>query len=334
MSQAQIHSQTPAASAVTPAAADRSANFTFQHKVFSVEGAYFAMAAASGEPLLHVLVGDLKCALTLPSLRNEFRIARDSPDGQLLSLVEKGLRYVKEIRPGDSIPRELLDGTCSWSVEDRHRAIARNRLTLQLTSWLAGGDLATHTADQLAKLAENAQTKERVQAAFAEAAEKIGLGRERRGEIVQRFETLARELSYIEALRDRCGAVRMIVKRLADVAAYYKRERNMTEDVVRVQTLMRTPVLDFDNDFGLIDMQTSEILAMLRSIDQQIAFIRENRDELHFKLMKWDGLIAKWEALKIEPGENIEAMVRETYRFLALHYPQRSEWQINNQKRR
>jgi hypothetical protein len=50
--------------------------------------------------------------------------------------------------------------------------------------------------------------------------------------------------------------------------------------------------------------------------------------------MKWDELIAKWEALKIEPGENIEAMVRETYRFLALHYPQRSEWQINNQKRR
>ena len=44
-------------------------------------------------------------------------------------LFARGVRFVKEIRPKDSIPSELLDGTASWSYEERHNASARARST-------------------------------------------------------------------------------------------------------------------------------------------------------------------------------------------------------------
>jgi hypothetical protein len=116
---------------------DRSTHFAFQHKVFSIKDAVFRLSQTE-EPLFRVELGDLKCGVSVPSLRNEFGIKPESDDGKLLGLIEKALRFVKEIRPGDSIPKELLDGSCSWSVEDRHRKLAHNRMTVQLVSWLSG----------------------------------------------------------------------------------------------------------------------------------------------------------------------------------------------------
>ncbi len=311
-----------------------STHFNFQHKVFSIRGGVFRMAPDGGEPLYHVEIGDLRCGISLPSLMNEFGITPDSHDGRLLSLVGDSLRFVKEIRPNDSIPNELLDGSCSWTVEERHRTIARNRLSVQLAAWLSGGEMAHLDAEQLEMLAEDPQTKKRVQKAFDEAAEKLGLGRERRDEVVDRFETLARELAYIEALRERFGAVRMILTRLGQTASLYKRERTVTEEIVRVLTLMRRPEAEFQTAFGLIDANTCEILMMLRKIDEQIAFIRQNRDDLHHRLMQWDDLIAKWQEIKLERGEELENLVRATYRFVAQHYIQRSEWKLTNNVRR
>jgi hypothetical protein len=312
---------------------DRSTHFAFEHKVFGIKDAVFKLSS-SEEPLFHVDLGDLKCGVSLTSLRNEFSIKPDSDDGKLLALIEKALRYVKEIRPGDSIPKELLDGSCSWSVEDRHRKLAHNRLTVQLASWLSGGQSDITDAAKLEQLASDPETKQRVQTAFAEAAEKIGLGRERAAEVIDRFETLARELAYIEALRERFQHVRMIMVRLSEMSQIYKPERAIMEELVRVQMLMRNPDGEFQNDFGLIDAHTCEILTMLKKIDMQIAFIRSNRDDLHYKLMKWDDLIAKWESTKIEKSEVLESLMRATYRFVAQHYPQRSNWQLQNKRRR
>src|SRR5438105_13267250 len=75
--------------------------FSFQNKLFSVEGGYFSMTRDSKEPVFHVMLGELKAALPLPTLREEFGIAVDSPDGKLLGIVERSLRFVKEICPND-----------------------------------------------------------------------------------------------------------------------------------------------------------------------------------------------------------------------------------------
>ena len=66
----------------------------------------------------------------------------------MLKPVAQGLKYVKDIRPGDTIPRELLDGTASWSIDkdtalspgtsywfqSRRLAVARKRPTACATS--------------------------------------------------------------------------------------------------------------------------------------------------------------------------------------------------------
>src|SRR5688500_12812168 len=95
---------------------DRSRTFAFEHKLFAVPGGYFAPVKDTLEPAFHLPLGDLQGAVTLPTLRAEFAIAKESKDGQLLDIVERSLRFVKEIRPNDSIPHELLDGSASWAV--------------------------------------------------------------------------------------------------------------------------------------------------------------------------------------------------------------------------
>jgi hypothetical protein len=72
-----------------------STHFIFEHKVFGVEGCYFSLM-----PL-----GDEMAAVAMESLRQEFGIADDSGDGQLLDIVAKSLKYVREIRPNDSVPQ-------------------------------------------------------------------------------------------------------------------------------------------------------------------------------------------------------------------------------------
>jgi hypothetical protein len=311
---------------------DRSTHFAFEHKVFTVKDAVFRLSE-NEEPLFRVELGDLKAGISISSLRNEFGIKPDSEDGKLLALIEKALRFVKEIHPGDSIPKELLDGSCSWTVEDRHRKLAHNRMIVQLVSWLSGGEAEIIDGAKLEQFVNDPETKQRVQKAFAEAAEKIGLGRDRAAEVIDRFGTLARELAYIEALRERFQRVRMIMVRLGEMSQIYKPERAIMEELVRVQMLMRNPDGEFQNDFGLIDAHTCEIVNMLKKIDMQLAFIRSNRDDLHYKMMKWDDLIDKWESTKIEKCEAIENLMRATYRFVAQHYPLRSNWQLQNKRR-
>src|SRR6185437_12066710 len=168
--------------------AERSTNFAFTHKVFQVEGACFALSRDTKEPLFRVFLGSVTAALPLATLCSEFGIAKDSEDGRLIDIVEKSLRFVKEIRPGDSIPRELLDGTASWTVEEHHRAIARSRLAVQLASWVAGEEKVISDTEQLEQLADDPVTKTRMQNALGEVAEKLGIGRDRKSEVMTKVE--------------------------------------------------------------------------------------------------------------------------------------------------
>src|SRR4051812_28499416 len=248
---------------------DRSRTFAFEHKLFAVEGCYFALIRNSEEVAFHLPLGDLKGAIALPVLRAELKLASDGTDSRLLDIVEKSLRYVKEIRPNDSIPHELLDGSASWSVEEKHRIIAHNRLTVQLVSWLTGGEAVVVNIAQLEQLAEDPNTKQRVQEAFVKIAERLGIGAARKQEVVTGIDTLARELSYVEALRDRYAEVQTLAERVNTLQNLYKRDASVRNDVFRMQALIRTPIGNFDAVFAQVDAQTGEILSVLRNIAAQ-----------------------------------------------------------------
>jgi hypothetical protein len=307
-------------------AADRSTHFVFEHKVFNVEGAYFAPGTDDTAPLFHVVLGDIKGAMTLDSLRTEFGIKNESSDGKLLGVIERSLRFVKKIHPNDSIPREILDGSASWQVEDRHREVANSRLSYQLATWLSGKESVVSDADQLQMLVEDPAIKKRVLEGLEKVAEKLGLGKDNKSEVVNRIDVLARELAYIEALRERVGAVRMIQDKLVGAAKVYARDRHTLDEISRMQVLVRKPMAEFAGLFKSIDSETGEIVALLQNLQARVDFIRNMRDELHFMLMKWDELIALWQEQPIERSDAFFPLFKKTYQFLAQHYRPGTDW--------
>jgi hypothetical protein len=304
----------------------RSTTFVFEHKVFALPEARFRMCANGRDPALFAMLGDLEVALPIDTIAREFAIEHASADASLLDLIGRSLKFVREIRPGDSIPNEVLDGSASWSVQDIHRQRAQARLTIQLASWINGAETVVAQGDHLAMLADDPKTKERVQQAFELMAERLGFGRENKQKVVDRVEQFARELAYIEALRDRYGLVREVGAKIKGLAGAYKRERTIAEDLVRLQSLMRHPINEFDHIFTESDAQSGEILSVMMNLTSQIAYVRETRDELHTRLMEWDPLIAQWGKLVIERSEVTEAAIRALYRFLAPRYAARKSW--------
>ncbi|MFV3074626.1 hypothetical protein [Niveispirillum fermenti] len=304
-----------------------STHFLFTSKVFALPGGYFCLSRDNNDPVFNVHLGDVWGKIPFRTLRESFQIEEKSDDARLLSIVEKGLKYVKEIRPGDSIPRELLDGSASWRVDERHLTIARGRLTLQLVSWITGREEMVTDRFKLEQIVEDPQTKTKAQEAFSKLAKQFGLPEERKQEMVDKVDYLARELSYIEALRDRYGQVQKVMAKLGQAKRSFKGDGQITSDLARMQALAKTPISNFDDIFEQVDAQTSEVMAMLRTFDAQVAFIRRMRDELHTLLMVWDEMVDLWDGNEIDKEPETEGRLKKTYQFLAKNFLISKVWQ-------
>lgn len=303
-----------------------STHFLFQSKVFSLPGGYFTLHEHV-EPVFAVHLGDVWGKIPFRTLRESFYIDDRSEDARLLGVVEKGLKYVKEIRPGDSIPRELLDGTASWRVEERHLTIARGRLTLQLVSWISGKEEMVTDPYELEKIVEDPQTKVRVQEAFSKLAKQFGIPEERKQEIVDKVDNLAREMSYIEALRERYGHIQKMMVKLAQSKRIFRSDQQLANDIARMVALAKQPLGHFDDLFNQVDGQTAEVMAMLSTFDAQVTFIRHMRDDLHTLLMLWDEMIDMWNGHDPERDTETESRLKRTYQFLAKNFLISKVWQ-------
>lgn len=321
---AQPSAEPPPAESATPM---RDTHFDFQHKVFRMPGAFFNIEPTSKEPVLNIELGDLKAALPFNTLRESFELPADGTDFKLLDTVTKGLRYVKVIRPGEQIPGELLDGRASWSVEDKHRSIARGRLTVQLVSWITGSEMIVVDMEELDQIVEDPQTKTRLKTAFREIAAKLGITGNAEQYVHDRVEDLAQELSYIEALRDRFKQIRQIADNLAKLTQIYRTDRTFVAEVMRMQGLIRKPVKQFETIFEQADAQTGEIFGALKSFDTTVTFIRKIRDDLRARLLEWEELLALWKDVPVERSMQIEHVQKQTYRFLASRYIDTKVWE-------
>jgi hypothetical protein len=299
-------------------APDCSTHFLFEHNVFKVDGGRFAFTADGTEPAFHIVLGNLAAALRLPGLRKEFAIDAASSDGRLLAIVERSLRFVKEIRPGDSIPRELLDGTASWSVSDEHRAIARGRLIAH-SMGVAGGKPIDSELAALRRLGESEEGTRELEQSAAAIAERLGVDAGK-AEILARIDRLARELCYIEALRERCALLRAMAAKINVLAKLYRGDRAIVHNISRINTLLQRPFSEFEHAFVRLDAAIADILTVLLGIEDQVQQIRRARDEAHTSLMRWDGVIATWAKLDPVRGSDTEAALNELYRFAARHY--------------
>ena len=214
----------------SPAAASDRTLIRFEHWFFhKMEDIVFHQAELGGEAMMTVKYAKNDVAMTFQGVMREFNIPSDGADGAMLDLVAKSLRYVKGLRIGDPIPKEVLTREASWTLSERHLMIAYQRVSLQLVNWMTGGQSVITDPDELLQLAEDPQIKKSVSNAFAEAAEKLGLGRDRKEEVILYVQELANELAYIEALRDRFRRIRTMEQKIQTLRRVYGREKSVLE---------------------------------------------------------------------------------------------------------
>ncbi|MEH6404049.1 MAG: hypothetical protein V7750_11790 [Sneathiella sp.] len=304
-----------------------STHFAFEHKIFAVKGAHFKLTHDSKEPALFVDLGEMTGAIPVRSICYEFGIDKESSDANLLETISGSLKFVKEIHPNDSIPTELLDGSASWEILESHKNVARGRITMQLVSWLAGSEEIITNSGELEAIANDPNTKEKVQSAFRDIAEKLGITKD---DAIERVDDIIRELSYIEALRDHYSKIKRIFTNVERLRVTYRRDRGMAEDLSRIHALFEPVINKFDRSFDEVDAQTCEVLTILKNFDPTTEMVRKTRDDLHQRFMIWEEMLVGWKNLGPEENPLVERQLKATYRFLAQNFMQAQTWRLGN----
>lgn len=295
-------------------------SFDFQHRVFKTSGARFVLKGQSKTPSFCVDMGGLVGVIEIDALRKEFGITTDSEDGRLIDTAVAGLRYVPDIKPGDAIPSELLNGTASWQISVKHKKIAEQRLQIQLLSWVGGKEILITDPKEITLFLEQIENKEKLRTAFRNAAEALGYENNNVDPVISRIELLAREICYIEALRDRFALIPVIDQKVQNILASLGGDRNAKMEVNRIRVLLQSGIKEYSAIFAEADAQTGEIIAALKTIDRQTQFIRNNRDRLRFLLMEWEPHISSLKDWHTRRTPQTEKLLSELYRFLAPRF--------------
>jgi hypothetical protein len=300
-------------------------HFSFTGKVFQIPGVRFTSVGTKREARFYVQLGNMEASMDIQTLCAEFAIQPDSADDRLIAMAVKGLKYVPDIRPGDVIPSEILTGTASWPIQLRHRQIAERRLQVQLLSWVSGKEMLLTDNDELAMFLEQIENKTKLKEAFEAAAEALGRERKDYEAVLGQIDLLARELCYIEALRDRFAKISDIREKLKKLRGLYSSDARLRDEIQRISMLLERAVAKYERRFQEVDAQTSEIIGALKALDRQIAYIRLARDELHFILRDWEPALKKWDETPLKRCRAQDLLLSDTYRLLATWFaPSRS----------
>lgn len=315
---ADSDTQTETSQPPSPAAA-RNTHFDFQARVFQAPGACFVLRGKEKQPMFSVDMGTGQGYISLKDLRRTFHIADGSHDDRLIEQAAAGLHFVPDIRPGDEIPNEILNGTASWTVARKHKKIARDRIQVQLLSWMTGKTITYGGSDELKKIIAEDDNKKALKDAFGKAAVALGFQANESERVVDQIETLAREICYIEALRERTLELVKIRRNVEALTKVYTDIRG-SADVGRVKLLMERGVAETNHVLDVVDAETADVMNALMSIDEVIQAVRRARDDLHFILMQWDPVIEKWKNLAMVRSQEVDRALTATYQFLASRF--------------
>lgn len=301
----------------------------FENRFFSrVEGCYFKELEDTGDPVMIMPLEEGEVSLRLPGIVHELDLKPASHDSRMLHTIVAALNYVRGIREGDPIPTELGSGRASWDVSEKDRKTAHNRITMQLVSWMSGDEHLVTEPEELAQIVEDPATREKINNAFGQAAEALGLDRDQREDVIHLVANLAEELAYIETLRGQLHRIEGIHEMIQELSIKYKAEMSVMETIQPVLRLFKIALDGLHNSFDEVDAQTGEILAVLKNIAAQTKFIRTSRDDLHRRLWAWGPQIVAWEATIVKRSPHNENLLDNIYRFLAQRFLPTQEWEL------
>ncbi|MBL6933471.1 MAG: hypothetical protein ISR45_11020, partial [Rhodospirillales bacterium] len=285
---------------------------SFKHGFFhSVAGTFFKQLDDTGDAVMIMPLEGGDVSLKLGGIKHELDLKPGDHDAKVLDIISEALNYVRGIKEGEPVPSELLTGHASWEVSKRDRETAHNRVTMQLVSWMSGDEVLVTEPDQLAQIVEDPVTRTKINEAFLEAAESLGLGKDRREDVISLVGNLAEELAYIETLRQKFHKVETIHKIVSELEQKYKAEQSVMEVIVPVMRLFKIALDGLHESFDEIDAQTGEILSVLKNIAAQTKFIRQARDDLHRRLWAWESQIEEWGATMVKRSQHNEYLLDE-----------------------
>lgn len=288
----------------------------------------FRRADTDPTPVMVVSLGDREAAMPLRSIQREFGISDNSADGQMLALIAEALDFVPCLRMGDPLPSEVLTGTASWEPDPEHSRVALTKLQLQLVAWLRGDtgmDQAALDPEALARADGDPRLRHQIQDAFQSAADSLGLPS--KDAVIEQIESLAHELAFIEALRERLlDRVRALTLRFDRMARAVRADPGQRDLMGRLRLLSGEALKQLRGRFDEQDAQAAEVMAVLRHLESHRGFIRVNRDWLYRSQLAWEPVLEAWDQTSETPEEDMRALLTRTYQFLAPRFMPFTEW--------
>lgn len=304
-----------------PALADGgTTTFVFSHILFRTPGARFVGAGAERTPMFSVDLGDTKGLLGIQAMKNQFKIPPGSHDDQMIDLAVRSLKFVAEIRPGDNVPNEILTGRASWMIDPRHTEVARKRLELQLLASVDPKEVKLRDTKEITAYLELPDNKAKLRQAFRAAAKAMGRPEDDYPYVLDKLTTFARELAYIEALREWFLQVGAILKKIQWVGKAYDGDRRLSSEVVQMRGLFMPVAQEYRDIFTKIDALTGDVVSALTSISDKVNAIRQGRDQLHNLTLIWRDIVVQWRNCTQDTAIRYLDTARATYRFLATRH--------------
>lgn len=300
-----------------------------EHRAFhTLTDVLFRRAEGDETPVIVMSLGERAAAVPLRALQRELGIGDDTADGRMLDLIARSLDYVAGLHLGDPLPAEVLDGRASWAPGATHRAVAAARLRLQLTAWLRpeAAGVVLPDAGSVRRLDEDPSMRQHVSAAMEQAALDLGLAGS--DDVVRLLETLAEELSYIEALRE--GLLNRSRRMLARIERFTRACRVNSKRVEMLAQVRRLGTIAVDQlgaRFADIDAHSQEVMTALRNLDGERSLIRSSRDWLYRLSRAWEPLLQAWDDSAGLPDDALWHLIERTYGFLAPRHMRVQEWQ-------
>ena len=290
--------------------------FKFHHKVFNAEGVHFCQDLDKKSVLMRVQLGQQMAAVHLDSIAREFKLNRGSADWDLLQLLPEALKFVKEIRPGDDIPSEILDGTASWSFGPEHAEIAAGRVWASLIAW--NGTIGKHqpqTDDEFRAFPQSAAFINQSDVALDELCKACKLPGRKETRLA--VEPYIRELAYIEALRHHFARLFKVPGYFEEARTRQVSDRTVREEYDRILALSEKPFNAAKKVFRGLDERIKDPVGMIKNGEPMRLAIRKARDKLRLETVAWNRYLKDWEDMRAEASDDLR---RETYRFLAERF--------------
>ena len=303
-------------------------NIAFDHKFFeSADGGCFRMSEQGDLPVFafQITGENQQIVLSFNGIKREFGL-EDSADGRMLDLIAEALKFVKVMRIGDKLPPELSTREASWETKPQHVTIARNRLTVQLITWIGGEEKIINDLEKLRAILDDPKIQHKINQALDEAAARLGGENQDRERVLELLESLADELAHIEALRQEFEKIISMQKKAKDLLKCYANELSVSEQINPVIRLLSIAIKEYKEVFDELDANIGEIVSVMRNIERHTEYIRHTRDYLYCRLISWDNMFSRWEPVRARRQLDNENLLRDTYSFLAPRFMPEDEW--------